>query len=103
MKRFRALYPFTAATGDQLSFARCQAFFALHRKQDWYFATTNASAPFARNARVGLVPANCFEVVDDDAARDYSDTPRPTPRGTARGLQPDLEVQNRPHESAFDD
>ncbi|KNE70557.1 hypothetical protein AMAG_14679 [Allomyces macrogynus ATCC 38327] len=103
MKRVRALYPFTAATDDQLSFARGQEFFVLHRKQDWYFATTNASAPFARNARVGLVPANYFEVVDDDAAREYSDTPRPTPRGTTRQLQPVLEVENRPHGSASDE
>ncbi|KAL7754283.1 hypothetical protein RI367_000264 [Sorochytrium milnesiophthora] len=65
MKRIRALYKYAATREDQLTFQKDDEFFVLHRKQDWYFATTNASAPFSRSAQVGLVPANYFTVVED--------------------------------------
>ncbi|KAI9140091.1 hypothetical protein BKA69DRAFT_585677 [Paraphysoderma sedebokerense] len=67
LKRIRALYSYSAQQDDQLSFSKHQEFFILSRKQDWFFASTNASAPFSRTAKVGLVPANYFVVVDDDA------------------------------------
>ncbi|KAI9187657.1 hypothetical protein H9P43_002048 [Blastocladiella emersonii ATCC 22665] len=104
MKRVRALYDFTATDDDQLSVREGQEFVVIHRRGLWYYVSTNASTPFGRDVKTGLVPTNYLEVIDDDGNEvDYYDDQDSGISAAATKQQQQRQPASRSTTSTFSD